>query len=109
MTLAPVPLSSAVNILLLVAGGRLAGKFHVSGNRDISYAAAAQMGAQALGASQQLVQPVKAAQARPGIEPMPVHTTLDMNVLKSAFGIVPPDVQWTVETAFVNPVLLGGA
>ncbi len=109
MMLAPVPLSCVVNILLLIADRRLVGIFHVSGDKDISYEAAARIGASALGADIRLAQPVKAAQN--GFEggPMPLHTTLDMDVLKSIPGVVPPDVQWTVEMAFVNPRLLAAA
>lgn len=108
MMFAPVPLSCVTNILLLIAGRQLTGIFHVSGDRDISYEAAARIGAEALGAAPQLVQPIKAAQDRADGEPMPVHTTLGMDVLKSSLGMVPADVPWTVETAFANPQLLSG-
>lgn len=108
MTLAPVPLSCVVSVLLLIASRRLAGIFHVSGDKDVSYEAAARVGATALGADPRLLQPVKAAQNGTDNEPVPMHTTLDMDVLKSIHGIVPPNVQWTFETAFVNPQLLGG-
>jgi len=107
MMLAPVPLSCVVDALLLIAGRRLAGIFHVSGDRDISYEAAARIGAGALGADARLVQPVRAAQTGFDGGPMPLHTTLDMDVLKSVHGIVPPPVQRTIETAFVNPQQLG--
>jgi hypothetical protein len=108
MTLAPVPLSCAVSILLLIAGQRLAGLFQVSGDADITYEAAARIGAGAMGADARLLQPVKAAQNGTDNEPVPVHTTLNMDVLKSTLGIVPPNVQWTIETAFVSPHRLGG-
>jgi dTDP-4-dehydrorhamnose reductase len=106
MMLAPVPLFCVVDILLLIAGRRLAGIFHVSGARDISYETAARIGAGALGADPRLVQPVKAAQNGFDSEPVPLHTKLDMDSLKSVFGIAPPDVLWTIETAFVKPRLL---
>jgi dTDP-4-dehydrorhamnose reductase len=109
MTMAPVPLSSAVTVLLLVAERRLTGIFQVSGDKDISYEAAARIGAMAVGADQRLVQPVKVTQTNPDSEPVPLHTTLDTNILKSTFGVVPPGVQWTVETAFAKPHLLAGA
>ena len=108
LTLAPVPLSCVITVLLLIAVRRLAGVFHVSGDKDITYEAAARAGAGAMGADPRLLQPVNAAQNPAGGEPLPVHTTLDMEVLKSTFGIVPPGVQWTIETAFVNPQRLGG-
>jgi len=109
MTLAPVPLSCVVSVLLLIAGRRLPGIFQVSGDRDISYEAAARVGASAMGAAPRLVKPVKTAQNVPDTEPLPVHTTLDMEVLKLTFGIVPPSVEWTIKTAFMQPELLGGS
>jgi dTDP-4-dehydrorhamnose reductase len=108
MTLAPVPLSCAVNVLLLIAARRLPGIFHVSGDRDVSYEAAARAGAAAMGADPRLVMPVRAAQSAVDSEPLPLHTTLDIGAIKATLGLVPPDVQWTIETAFLNPQLLGG-
>ncbi len=108
MTLAPVPLSCAVSALLLIAARRLPGIFHVSGERDVTYEEAARAGAGAMRADPRLVMPVKAAQNGIDSEPLPLHTTLDTDGLKSALGMVPPSVQWTIETAFLNPQLLGG-
>jgi dTDP-4-dehydrorhamnose reductase len=108
MMMAPVPLSSAVSALLLIAGRRLPGIFQVSGERDVTYEAAARAGAGAMGADPRLVMPVKAAQAGFDSEPLPLHTTLDTETLKSALGMVPPSVQWTIEAAFLNPQLLSG-
>jgi dTDP-4-dehydrorhamnose reductase len=99
MTLAPVPLSCAVNVLLLIAARRLPGIFHVSGDRDVSYEAAARAGAAAMGADPRLVMPVRAAQSAVDSEPLPLHTTLDIGAIKATLGLVPPDVQWTIETA----------
>jgi dTDP-4-dehydrorhamnose reductase len=108
MPLAPVPLSCVVSILLLIAGRRLPGIFQVSGDRDITYEAAARTGASAIGADPRLVKPVKAAQNGVDTEPfLPVHTTLDMEVLRLTLGIVPPSVEWTIKTAFMHPQLLG--
>lgn len=33
-------------------------------------------------------------------EPIPAHTTLSIDRLRSALGIGPPDVRWTIEEAF---------
>jgi len=104
MTFAPVPLSCVVDVLLLLAARRLGGIFQVSGEKDITYATAAQIGAEALGVEPRLVQSVKSAAARS----VPIHTTLNVDSLKSATGVVPPAVRWTVETTFMQPQLLGG-
>jgi len=106
LTFAPVPLSSVAGTVSLLAARRLGGIFHLSGERDITYEEAALMGARAIGADTNLVRPVKAPGNPPPAQTASAHATLDMNALKIATGLVPPDVQWTVETAFRNPALL---
>jgi len=54
MMFAPVPLSCVTNLLLLIAARRLNGIFQVSGDRDISYEAAARIGAEALAPTRNL-------------------------------------------------------
>ena len=108
MYMAPVPLSCAVSVLRLVTDLRLPGILQVSGESDISYAEAARLGARMLGVDPNLVQPVEAAQSGRYTEPVPANTTLNIDRLRSTLGIEPPDVQWTVETAFVKQQALGG-
>ena len=108
MYIAPVPLSCAVSVLRLVGDRRLSGILQVSGGSDISYAEAAHLGARMLGVNPSLVQPVEASRSGRYTEPVPANTTLNIDRLRSALGIVPPDVKWTVETAFVKPQALGG-
>lgn len=109
MPLAPVPLSAVVSVLTIIAQERRSGTFHVSGERDITYADAARIGAEVLGVSPELVQPVHSAQADLASEPSPVNTSLNIDLLKATFGIAPPEVRWTIETAFLSPQLLAGA
>ena len=109
MTLAPVPLSCVVNVLSMIAQERRSGTFHVSGERDITYAEAARIGAEILCVSPELVQPVLSSQTDPDSEPSPIHTSLNIDLLKATFGIAPPEIRWTIETAFLNPQLLAGA
>lgn len=109
MTLAPVPLSSVLSVLTMIAQERRIGTFHVSGERDITYADAARIGAEVLGVSPKLVQPVHSAHTDPASEPSPVNTSLNIDLLKATFGIAPPEVRWTIETAFLSPQLLAGA
>jgi dTDP-4-dehydrorhamnose reductase len=108
MTLAPVPLSSAVTILSLIASLRAPGVFQFSGDEDISYADAARIGASALGLDQGLIQPVTVA-ASSFSESVPAFTSLDISRIESAFGLVPPTSRHTIETAFVSPAQLLGA
>ena len=109
MTMAPIPLSCAVTALALIAQLRLPGIMQLSGQEDISYAEAAWLGAKVLSVDPRLVEPVKAAERGSYIEPIPAHTTLNIDRLKALLGVVPPAVQWTVETAFANSQLLAGA
>ena len=109
MTLAPVPLSSVLSVLTIIAQERRSGIFHVSGERDITYAEAARIGAEVLRVSPELVQPVLSSQTDPDSEPSPTNTSLNIDLLKATFGITPPEVRWTIETAFLNPQLLAGA
>lgn len=109
MTLAPVPLSSVLSILTMIAQERRSGTFHVSGERDITYAEAARIGAEVLHVSPELVQPMLSVQADPDSEPSPINTSLNIDLLKATFGIAPPEVRWTIESAFLNPQLLAGA
>lgn len=106
MSLAPIPLSCVVSILRLLCDLRLPGILQVSGERDISYAEAARIGAELIGADLHLVQPIEGASRYP--EPIPRYTSLNTERLKSALGIEPPRVGWTVETAFVKSQALGG-
>ncbi len=108
MVMAPVPQSSVLSILKLITDMRLPGITQVSGNRDISYAEAAKLGAECIGASGQLVQPVLASQTNIELEHIPNYTTMDTNRLKLTLGIEPPDITWTIEEAFNNPQSLTG-
>jgi dTDP-4-dehydrorhamnose reductase len=109
MTMAPIPLSCAVSVLLFAAQFRLGGIIQVSGQEDIPYSDAACIGATALGIDAQLVQPVTAAELGTYTEPVPAFTSLNVDRLREEFGLVPPDVLWTIEAAFANPQLLEGA
>jgi dTDP-4-dehydrorhamnose reductase len=102
MTFAPVPLSFVTSVLQLVGVMRLSGTFHVSGDRDVSYLQAALAGAKALGLNGGLVSGVDGAGEVLG-DALHRHTTLEMENLRTALGIVPPGVDWTIETAFSDP------
>jgi dTDP-4-dehydrorhamnose reductase len=92
----------------MIAKEHRSGTFHVSGERDITYAGAARMGAEVLGVSPELVQPLLSSKTDLDSEPSPVNTCLNIDLLKEIFGIAPPEVRWTIETAFLNPQLLAG-
>jgi dTDP-4-dehydrorhamnose reductase len=104
MTFAPIPLSCAASVLLLIAAQRLKGIFQVSGEEDLSYEQAARIGAKALGADEQLVTGAEGAATGQAFHR---HTTLDTRDLQGRLGIAPPSTCWTIETAFTAPQSLG--
>jgi dTDP-4-dehydrorhamnose reductase len=107
MYMSPVPISFAVSVLAAVAENRLPGILQVSGDRDISYAEAAFIGARTLGVDEGLVQPVSAVAAGRYVGPIPANTTLNTSRLKRELGMRAPDVETTVEKAFLDPAALG--
>jgi len=107
MYFSPIPLSCVTSVLRLVLDTRLSGVLQVSGTRDVSYADAARIGAGLMRVSQDLVQPVETREKLPDSEPFPKNTTLDVSRLRADLGVEPPDVEWTIETAFAKPEVLG--
>lgn len=101
MPVAPVPLGFAVDVLLRVGQGQLRGVFQVSGPQEVPYEAVARHIARRIGASETLIEPIKAASAVPGLEHVPAHTTLDMSRLRDELGMTPPDVWTTIDGALV--------
>jgi dTDP-4-dehydrorhamnose reductase len=100
MYMAPVPLDHVVTVLRTIGERRLPGLLQVSGDRDVSYAEAALMGARALGADESLVRPVRTLDTNVLSEQPPRHTTLNTDRLESTLGLAPPDVLKTIEMAF---------
>ncbi len=98
MFMAPVSLSCAILVLQLVANRCMSGIIQVSGNQDISYAEAARSGADILGVGYDLIQSAEISKLNN--EPVPVHTTLNVDRIKSEFGIQPADAKWTIENCF---------
>lgn len=109
MTMAPIPLSFALSVLHLLCELRLPGLLQVSGNLDISYSEVAYFGARLLGVDPNLIQPVTAQKSVYFTGYAPKYTSLNIDRLKNALGIEPPDVWWTIEKAFLQPQILAGA
>ena len=108
MCMAPVPLSCVLSVLQLVGEGRLSGVVQVSGERDISYSEAAQLGATLLKVDPGLVKAIEAHESGLHTGPIPAHTTLNVDRLKFTLGVEPPDVDWTVGKAFTEAQALVG-
>ena len=74
---------------MFVAAVKAEGIFQVSAAEDITYATAARLVAERVGAVQQLLQPVMVAESGIAIEHVPRHTTLDATRLRDEFGLTP--------------------
>lgn len=87
MVMAPIALGFAVNVLCRVAGSRRAGIVQATAARDMTYARAAEVIAQRVGANPDLIEPV----LRPatGQIATPHHGTLDCAEL-AVLGLVAP-------------------
>lgn len=108
MSVAPIPLSSVLSVIRLMIDNRTCGIYHLSGDRDLAYSEVAMTVARILKVSRNLVQPISFPKAGLAGESFPVRTALNMESLKSAFGIMPPDVDWTIKKATLYPDLLNG-
>jgi len=85
--LAPVPLSFSLDVLQRVAERRLPGVIQVSAPEDVTYEEAALHIAQRIGASRDLVRPVRSIEFLS--EPNPSNTTLDTARLREELGMEP--------------------
>lgn len=99
MRMAPVPLSSAVSALRLIADRRAPGFWQVSGERDITYSDAALLLALHLKADPALVQSIAARTSGRVTAHLPSHTTLCVDRLRRELGLQPPPVDWTIVSA----------
>jgi len=99
MSMAPIPMSCAISLLRLIVDRGAGGVYHVSGERDISYAQMGFWAAELLGADRKLVRPVSAAETGRVQEAPPRHTTLAVDRLVLEFGIQPPPTSWSIQQA----------
>ncbi len=99
LVMAPVPLHSVCRVLRQLGAEQRCGIWHLSGDRDISYAEAAFLGAKVLGANAKLIEPT-AMRALPRTEQLPRFTTLDVSPLPEMLAETIPDVTMTIREAF---------
>ncbi len=91
MVLAPVSIDFTVNALIEIANKQSCGIWHISANKDTTYADLARHLARRMGISQQFIQPIKTKDSGLVFESIPQHTTLDATRLQKELGIHPPD------------------
>ncbi len=101
MFLAPVPLTTAVSLIMNVGIKRRPGIVHLSGARDVSYSEAAHLGLTALGANGGLIQPTSVV-SMPTAAAVPRFTTLDDETIPAQMGISIPEVEATIRSAFLR-------
>ena len=90
MYLAPVGAKFVAELAARLLDSRRPGIFHVSGDEDISYVDLGSCLARALGAAARLVAPRCADPARLPPETRPRHSTLEMSLERSLFGLGAP-------------------
>jgi cupin fold WbuC family metalloprotein len=92
MTVAPVPVVTAIKAIAALLDARLSGVFQLTGPRDATYSEVGNYLARELGANPNLVVQTSAYSAGMPKGSTPRHTTLDSSAMRDKFGIVVPDV-----------------
>ena len=88
-----------IEALCRVADRGCAGAIQISSKQDVTYEHAARHIATAIGADQNLIQPVRAASLCGRFRHIPRHTTLDTTRLSQELGLTPPDVWAAIDLA----------
>lgn len=96
MVVSPVPLLTVASIVSLIGMRQLGGIWQISGEKDVTYAEAAQLMTRALGTRSNLVRPFTTREANLGLEFNPAHTTLDTERLIRELGLAPPSIESAV-------------
>ena len=92
MTVAPVPVATAIAAIAALLQAKLSGVFQLTGPRDVTYSEVGNYLARELGANPNLVVQRSAYSAGMPKGATPRHTTLDSSAMRDKFGIVVPDV-----------------
>lgn len=100
MVMAPLRVEMAAELLLHLGRHREVGLFHISGDRDVSYATAARLAAEAVGASPNLVRPTSARDAGIPAESLPAHTALGSTRPIAKRTIIRETARTTIQTVF---------
>ena len=102
MFLAPIPVQTVVSVVQLLVMARVGGVWQLSGEEDVSYAQVGLRAARLLGVNEALVQSMTMAQSGMMPDPAGPYTSMNIDRLQSTFGIAPPDVWWTLESALME-------
>jgi dTDP-4-dehydrorhamnose reductase len=102
MFLAPIPVQAVVSAVQLLVMARADGIWQISGGEDVSYADVGLRAAQLLDVDEALVRPMTMAESGMMPDPAGPYTSMKIDRLQSAFGLAPPDVWWTLESALMG-------
>jgi dTDP-4-dehydrorhamnose reductase len=90
MTMAPVTLDFAIEVLCKVVLERRTGVFQASAESDVAYSQFAGDLAEACGAARELVMPGSSVSAAVDLEPPPPFTSLDVSRVRTELNLIPP-------------------
>jgi len=107
MFMAPVSSMLAVSVIGRMLEKWSPGIYHLSADRDISYAEAAYAGADIMGVNPLQVQPISVSDIGIDQGSFPARTALNMDGLSSKFGVGPINARHTVEQYFINRTCRG--
>jgi len=98
LTCAPLPLEEVVKALIALGEEKRAGIWHLSGDRDVSYADLVGHLASSLGLDLNLVQPCSVRDSHHYAEHVPTYTSLDCSLLEGELGLPAPNVWQTLKS-----------
>jgi dTDP-4-dehydrorhamnose reductase len=102
LVMSPLPLTSAVKLLVAMCRHRREGIFHLSGDRDITYAEVALRLARHCMCPPALVRAIPTPWRESALPRPPAHTTLSVERTRAVFGMASPDVDATLEELFTR-------
>jgi dTDP-4-dehydrorhamnose reductase len=108
MLFAPVSMDATIDAILKLAGAEASGIFHLSGECDVSYLAAARALAGALGAPESLVRPGSWREV-PGLLTPPPATALGMGPRERILGLGPQPLNDVVRTLVPRAGAMAGS
>lgn len=105
MYISPVPVTAVLSIVALILERSLAGIFHLSAERDVSYEEAAQCAMRNAGGEPRQLEACDAHDVLRD-RPFPRRSALGLDGLIETFGVQPPAADWTLTRAFTQPAIL---
>ena len=96
MTMAPISLTVAVDVMLGIGLSRVTHIIQASGAADVTYETACRLAWELLGGDMSLISPIRCRDAAVSVDHVPEFTTLDANRVTSLTGVPPPSIETTL-------------